>query len=225
MRVSIIGKGNVGTHLAARAQEMGHEVSLLSARGLAEVPASDLIILCVKDDVIADVAARLPLDAVVAHTSGSTSIDVLPQERRAVLYPLQTFTKTTPVDWTQVPLFTEGDERVADFARSLNTRSVQLLDTPNRLRLHMAAVFACNFANHCMALGAEQMQQAGLDWTLLLPLIDATMAKAHRMHPREGQTGPAVRNDQRVITLHESVLPEPLRQLYHLLTLSIQTRS
>lgn len=222
MQLTIIGQGNVGTHLAQRAREMGHDVQTWSRHEGGSIPAAPIYIICVTDSAIASVAQQLPADAVVAHTSGSTSISVLPQARRAVLYPMQTFSKAKSLDWTQIPLFVEGDSLITELAQSLMPRSVQTLSSEQRLHLHIAAVWACNFANHCIALGAEQMEEAGLDWQLLLPLIDETVAKLRHLHPRQGQTGPAIRHDERILSLHESVLPSQLSELYELLSRSIQ---
>lgn len=222
MQLTIIGQGNVGTHLAQRAREVGHDVQTWSRREGGTIPAAPIYIICVSDDAIPSVAQQLPAHAVVAHTSGSTSISVLPQERRGVLYPMQTFSRTKSLDWTRVPLFVEGDALIAEFAASLQPLSVQPLSSEQRLHLHIAAVWACNFANHCVALGADQMAEAGLDWRLLLPLIEETVDKLHHLHPRDGQTGPARRHDERILSLHESVLPPHLSELYELLSRSIQ---
>ncbi|MCQ2266265.1 MAG: DUF2520 domain-containing protein [Bacteroidaceae bacterium] len=222
MQLTIIGQGNVGTHLAQRAREVGHDVQTWTRHEGGPIPAAPIYIICVSDDAIASVAKQLPATAVVAHTSGSTSISVLSQERRGVLYPMQTFSKSKPLNWTQVPLFVEGDVLIAQLAESMQPLSVQPLSSEQRLHLHIAAVWACNFANHCVALGADQMAEAGLDWQLLLPLIHETVDKLHHLHPREGQTGPARRHDERIISLHESVLPPHLSELYELLSRSIQ---
>lgn len=221
MKVTILGCGNVGYHLSQRAEAMGHEVSVWTrSQGAAPAPA-ELYIICVKDDAIAEVAALLPVDAVVAHTSGSTPIEVLPQTRRAVLYPMQTFSKSKFLNWNNVPLFIEGDALIGEFAQSLSGKSVQQLSSANRMKLHMAAVFACNFANHCYALGAELMASAGLDWRLLLPLIDETADKVHHLDPIAAQTGPAVRREERILSRHKEALPPHLREIYALLSDSI----
>lgn len=221
MVITILGNGNVGSHLAARAAEMGHVVHVWSRSLGAQIPEAELYVICVKDEAIPEVAALLPEDAIVAHTSGSTNIEVLPQSHRGVLYPMQTFSKNKPLEWSNIPLFIEGDDIVYSFAESLGAKSVQLLCSADRMKLHMAAVFACNFANHCYALGAELMEQAGLDWQLLLPLIDETAAKVHKLHPRCAQTGPAVREDSRILALHEATLNPAMRQLYAALSESI----
>lgn len=223
MHITIIGHGNVGTHLSRRAAEVGHQVNVWTRSQGGEIPTANLFIICVKDDAIAEVAAKLPHDVVMAHTSGSTSIDVLPQKRRGVLYPMQTFSKNKPLEWSEVPLFIEGDTLIEEFARSLNAKSVQYLSSKDRMKLHIAAVFACNFANHCYVQAAKLMESAGLDWRLLLPLIDETANKVHQLTPEAAQTGPAVRNDVNILTRHEEALPEDMRKLYSMLTRSIQS--
>ena len=80
------------------------------------------------------------------------------------------------------------------------------MSSADRQYLHVAAVFACNFANHCYALSAEVLQRHGIDFRVMLPLIDETARKVHQLTPVEAQTGPAVRNDMNVVTHHLDLL-------------------
>lgn len=223
--LTIIGQGNVGTHIAARARQLGLDVQVWTRSEGTPIPSAEAYLLCVKDAAIASVACQLPQDAVVMHTSGSTPLDVLPQARRGVIYPMQTFSKSKALDWSKIPLFVEGDSMAQQFAESLQPASVQHLATPQRLQLHMAAVWACNFANHCISIGADIMQQAGLDWRLLMPLIGEMTGKLDVLTPREAQTGPARRQDSPIMTLHEQALVEmnrpELADLYTRLSQSI----
>ena len=86
------------------------------------------------------------------------------------------------------------------------------LDSDRRRLLHLAAVFACNFVNHCYAEASLLAAQAGIPFHVLLPLIDETAAKVHELTPQEAQTGPAVRYDRGVMQRQEALLADPVCQ-------------
>ena len=111
-------------------------------------------------------------------------------------------------------------------ARSVS-RHVSVMDSERRRQLHLAAVFACNFANHCYTLAADILERAGLDFSVMLPLVRETTEKLSAMHPREAQTGPAVRYDQTVIGRQSAMLAdmELTRKIYELMSESIHQHS
>ena len=76
----------------------------------------------------------------------------------------------------------------------------------NRLYVHLAAVFACNFSNHMYAIAYKLLQEKGLSFVPLLPLVDETVRKIHQLNPVGAQTGPARRWDQMIMNKHESLL-------------------
>lgn len=172
----------------------------------------------------------IPPSAIVAHTAGSVPLDVLPARfaHRAVFYPLQTFTAGRAVDFAQVPILLEaGDEAckpaLERFARRLSQR-VLWVDSARRAQVHLAAVFACNFANHMYVLGQELLDRAGLPFDVLKPLIAETAAKAcDAASPVDVQTGPAVRGDERTRARHCVLLDDrfPLKNIYTLISNSI----
>ena len=100
------------------------------------------------------------------------------------------------------------------------------LSTEQRKYLHLAAVFACNFANHCYALSADVLAQVGLPFDVMLPLIDETARKVHELHPLDAQTGPAVRYDENVMQAQQQLLGDPLmRDIYQKMSQSIHQRA
>ena len=251
--IALIGAGRVATHLAAALVREGLPPvavcsrTMPSAQRLAvriggaveamddtvRLPRADVYIYAVKDDALpalADAVGRRFPDALHIHTSGSTALDVFPDvcTRCGVLYPMQTFSADRPVDFRRVPLFIEGRnaqsiDRLTRLAQRLSDH-VQPLDSTRRRALHLAAVFACNFVNHCYALAAQVVeQQAGVPWQTLLPLVDETAAKVHQLHPIQAQTGPAIRMDQRIIGIHEAMLSaDPdAAEIYRMMSRSI----
>jgi predicted short-subunit dehydrogenase-like oxidoreductase (DUF2520 family) len=162
-----------------------------------------------------------------AHTSGSIPADVLAGvgDAHGVFYPLQTFSREVDVDMSEVPLFVEAnsDDAVAllkDAAR-LFTTHIYDADSQRRRKLHIAAVFACNFANYMWLEADKLLKDEGLDIRVFSPLIDATLTKAMTTGPEAGQTGPARRGDRSVIASHEAMLSGDDREIYALLSSSI----
>ena len=96
----------------------------------------------------------------------------------------------------------EGQEHVGFFKR--------LDDSDKRKILHLAAVFACNFANHCEAIAEKILQDNGIDFDVMKPLIKETFDKILTTSPKLAQTGPAIRNDKNVMQMHA----ELIRQIY-----------
>ena len=96
-----------------------------------------------------------------------------------------------------------------------------MADSQQRAQLHLAAVFACNFANHMCTLADDLLKEAGLPFEDLLPLIDETTAKLHDMPPAEAQTGPARRGDKKIQQQHIEKLDDAKARIYQLISDSI----
>lgn len=231
LKIAIIGRGNVATHLS-RAFAGPAEVTMVNPRTLDSLPAdADLCLISVSDDAIPAVASRLAaLDAVVAHTSGTTPMSVLAEagcRRTAVLYPLQTFSKDVPLDYAAIPVFIEGNsDESLDIARraaELFSEKIIPADSDVRRKLHIASVLSCNFVNHLWALSEELLAEDGISFDLLRPLIAETLRKTSEVSPKQGQTGPARRHDRRTIDAHLEMLADRpvLHQIYSLLSQSI----
>lgn len=256
MRVVMVGAGNVATNLCYALQKVGHEVTqvyshhLSHAKDLAQeigteaytddfstLCEADLVILCVKDDALGAVATRVAeryqteeTPPIVVHTAGSMCMDLIPMPRRGVIYPMQTFSKSYRVDFQHIPLFVEASDPstasiLKDFAHTLSDQ-VYELSSADRQYLHLAAVFCCNFANHCMDMGATVLEKHGIPFRVMLPLIDETTRKLHTLPPREAQTGPAARKDDNVMSRQIDILQrdgeELLATIYQLLSRNIQ---
>lgn len=249
MKVICIGSGNVATHMTIALKTAGacidqiwsrnieHAAALANVVGampvsdLSEVDTdADLIVIAVKDDAIAEVCSALKgVQALVVHTSGATGLDVLSSfENYGVLYPLQTFSKSRPIDFNKVPLFVEANNRkVLDELKVIASRLSPLIyeaTSDQRKTLHLSAVFACNFVNHLYALGNQILQDNGLDFEMLRPLILETAEKVQYDLPLNVQTGPAVRDDQQTILKHLELLDgKPhLQEIYQTLSKSIK---
>lgn len=236
-KVAIIGYGNVGYHLANRISAKRHEVTIFSRTPSEDFilsfdqfdPSSfDFVILSVPDDKIKDISDQIALsEAIVLHTSGANPIaDLAKHLKHGVMYPLQTFSKTKEIDFTTFPIFVEGSDEgerdIFTFVRSFSN-DVRLLTSANRSKLHLAAVFACNFSNHMYHLSEKLLAELDMSFQDFQPLVEETLKKAIELNPSQSQTGPAMRDDDETIETHLSMLKdEKLKSMYRAITASIQ---
>ncbi len=252
MRIVFIGSGNVATHLAVALKASGNEIIQVYSRTFENakilavktgaVPVNDigsifcdadLYIFSVKDDALPIVISQMPrTNGIWAHTAGSVPLNVfsLFKEKYGVIYPLQTFSKDRGLNFSEIPLFIEGDcddttRTLLALAKTISS-NVQYLPGYKRLYLHLAAVFACNFANHMYALASDIVSNEDIQFDILKPLIAETAAKVMEMQPVAAQTGPAVRFDEKVMKKHLELIPDPMiREIYSLLSKSIHIHS
>jgi predicted short-subunit dehydrogenase-like oxidoreductase (DUF2520 family) len=231
--VVLIGRGRLATNLLAALQQAGYDVVSINSRTLEDLPQeADVFIVAVKDSALEEVIRRATKgreQQLFVHTAGSMPMSLFEghTSRYGVFYPMQTFSKERLVDFADIPIFVEGaDPAIRQLAERISRR-VYELTTEARKYLHLSAVFACNFVNHCYALSAELLEQHGLPFDVMLPLIDETARKVHELHPHDAQTGPAVRYDENVIRMQSALLaadPE-LQQIYELLSLDIHRKA
>ena len=233
VKVVLIGRGRLATNLLAALQQAGHEVVSINSRTLEGLPLeADAFIVAVKDSALEEVIRRATKgreQQLFLHTAGSMPMSLFEghTSRYGVFYPMQTFSKERLVDFAEIPVFIEGaDTAIRPLAESISRR-VYELSTEARKYLHLSAVFACNFVNHCYALSAELLEQHGLPFDVMLPLIDETARKVHELHPHDAQTGPAVRYDENVIRMQSALLADnpELQQIYELLSLDIHRKA
>ena len=232
MKIALIGRGRVATHLGKALLQAGHKVVSVNSRTLAELPQdADAYIIAVKDSALQEVICNVTKgrkSSLFLHTAGSMPLSVFDGYTRhgGVLYPMQTFSMEREVDFREIPLFIEASD--AESLQQIRTladgisQHVYELSTADRRYLHLAAVFACNFVNHCYTLAADVLAQKGLPFDVMLPLVDETARKVHELSPKAAQTGPAIRGDQNVMKAQAALLDTPERTIYELLSKSIQ---
>ena len=232
-KIVFIGAGNLATHLSKALQNVGFDIiqvfsrSESSARALAETlqtqytteiscifSDASLYIVSVSDDAIAPITEKLPLTRqLVVHTAGSMPMEIFAGKLQnyGVIYPLQTFSKSRPVDFADIPFFLEANtsenlQQLRYVAEKISDKVFEAAFA-ERVQLHLAAVFGCNFVNSLYAVSAEIASQAGFDFGILSSLIFETARKAiDSGSPKSVQTGPAVRNDLNVIQKHLHLL-------------------
>ncbi len=244
LRIGILGSGNVATHLAMAIAESEHDLVYIIARdkkraeSLAQKSNAiainidelseplDIIILAIKDISLGEMLIRkLPSSSLICHTSGSVAMDVLNSHSNyGIFYPLQTFSKQKEVDFHSIPICLEANngrnlQILHQLAQSISSK-VYDIDSKQRKHLHLAAVFACNFTNLMYDISEKLCQESGMDFDILRPLIQETAAKVQDHIPSEVQTGPAARNDHKIIEKHLALLQKhpDYQNIYKILT-------
>lgn len=244
--INIIGSGNVAYHLMENIDTLPdfrlQQVAVRSKEKVLDLVSEDLIvtdiknlnpadltIIAVTDDAIKLVSDEIPYqNHLVVHTSGTTSMQMLnDKNRKGVFYPLQTFSKSRPVDFKNIPLCLETEQEndlkyLKVLAQQMSDK-VYEISSEQRKSLHVSAVFVSNFVNHMYAIGDKICEENNIPFEILHPLIQETAVKITSLSPEEAQTGPAVRHDEKTITAHQNFLTnETFKNIYKLITESIQ---
>ena len=243
MNVTLLGTGNVATHLAIALKENDVHVSHIFGRNkdklnaickkvdakaitsFSDIP-QQLCIICISDDAIAEVIQQIDVDIPIAYTSGSVDISSLIQRKNmGVFYPLQTFTKNRKVNFFEVPIFIESNneyftQTLFDLAWKIS-RTVNYATSEERAQLHLAAVFVNNFTNHILCLAQDYCEVEKVDFNHLRPLLKETISKIEQQSAYQNQTGPAKRNDTKTIEIQEQQLNGHTKEVYEAITKSI----
>lgn len=249
----MLGAGNVATHFSKALQQKGYNITQVyskttaSAKALAELlsapytteinnvnTAADIYIYALKDNALEEIIHKISIpDAIHLHTAGSVNIDVFEGRARhfGVIYPMQTFSKSKEVNFENIALMVEANtEKTFDtlfgIAQQLSKRCYKI-DSEQRKKIHLSAVFACNFTNYMYTIAEELIGETNAPFDILQPLIAETADKIKHLSPAKAQTGPAVRYDTVIIEEHLKMLenrPE-LQQLYKEISKLIHNKS
>ena len=192
-RVNVIGHGRVGSAIAARLEE----------RGVALVDDdAELVLLCVPDAAIAEVAAAVEPGPWIAHVSGATSLAALdPHERRFSVHPLQTFTLARgpeQLDGAYAAVTAETSEaleRGLGLARLLGLEPFELEDEERPL-YHAGAAVASNYLVTLHRASSRLFAAAGAPPEALVPLMTRTIENGFEL------TGPIARGDWQTVEGH-----------------------
>ena len=205
--VNVIGTGRVGSAVTARLRERGIAVRAEGAQ---------LVLLCVPDGSIAEVAASVPVGPWVAHVSGATPLAALaPHVRRFSVHPLQTFTRDGAAEqldgvWGAVTAETDDAGAAATWlAETLGLRTFELADSARTL-YHAGAVFASNYIVTMQRAAALLFEEVGAPVEALEPLIRHTVDGGFEL------TGPLARGDWATVERHRAEIQARVPQLDHL---------
>jgi predicted short-subunit dehydrogenase-like oxidoreductase (DUF2520 family) len=190
--VRVVGRGRVGAAVRAR----------LAERGMLSDGDAELVVLCVPDAAIGDVARTIPVGPWVAHVSGATPLALLaPHERRFGVHPLQTFTVARGAEqldgaWAAVTAESPDAERCARWvAERLGLRPFALAER-ERVLYHAGAVIASNYLVTLYASASRLLAAAGAPPEALIPLMRRTIENGFEL------TGPIARGDRATVEAH-----------------------
>jgi predicted short-subunit dehydrogenase-like oxidoreductase (DUF2520 family) len=197
--VNVVGRGRVGSAIAAR----------LAERGVAlREDGAELVLLCVPDRAIAEMAGEIAHGPWVAHVSGGTPLSALdPHERRFGLHPLQTFTRARgpeQLDGAFAAVTAESEEArdvAVGLARVLGLEPF-VLDDSQRALYHAGAAIASNFLVSLYRAAAELLEAAGAPPEALVPLMRRTIENGFAL------TGPIERGDWEIVDAHLAAIRE-----------------
>jgi predicted short-subunit dehydrogenase-like oxidoreductase (DUF2520 family) len=205
--VNVIGSGRVGSAVAARLRERGVAV---------RADVAELVLPCVPDAAIAEVACSLPPGPWVAHVSGATPLAALdPHVRRFSVHPLQTFTLARGPEqldgaWAAVTAETEEARTAAmQLAELLGLRPFELRDDARTL-YHAGAVFGSNYIVTLQRAASLLFEAAGAPPEALEPLMRRTIENGFEL------TGPISRGDWATVDAHKAAIHERRPELDHL---------
>ena len=243
--IILIGSGNVATHLGLSLFSKGYNIKqvwskhLTNAKSLASklnstatnnlknIEEADLYIVSVKDNMLEFTINQLKVNNIV-HTSGTIGLEIFNSKIKnyGVFYPLQTFNKKIVLDLITTPICVEASndkfqKNLLKIGKDVSKKVIKI-NSEQRRKLHLAAVFACNFTNHMFTIADKILLQNNIDFKLLLPIINQTVKKLHRNKPSKVQTGPAQRKETKIINSHINQLSDKkIKELYELITESI----
>ena len=243
MKITLIGGGKLGKHLykvlisidqvqlikwvlRSREESLTPE-GINIVNKIDQDEKCDIYLIAVSDNSIKEVVQLLPKDSFVVHTSGSISLKEIKQDRAGVFYPIQTFTKGSDVNFSEIFVGLESKNSkdlmiLKKLAKLIGSKSF-VLNSSKREQLHLAAVLVNNFTNHLFAEASLICKKNNLPFDLLLPLIKETVQKVEKLSPKDSQTGPASRNDSETISKQIKLITNNrLKKIYKVLTSAIQ---
>ncbi len=253
MKVILIGSGNVATHLGKALNEAGHSILQVYSRGEAGAKSlarklscsyttdikkisgkGDVYIIAIRDEAIGPFVKKFTSsEKIIVHTSGSVSLSILKSKFRncGVMYPVQTFSVHRKINLKKVPFCLEAGNddvkrKITALAKTLSG-DIHFINSEQRKKIHLAAVFANNFTNHLFEIAEHLLAREKISFDLLRTLILETAIKVQHHLPGEMQTGPAKRGDKKVINEHLKLLKDrkQFREIYKLISASISDMS
>jgi predicted short-subunit dehydrogenase-like oxidoreductase (DUF2520 family) len=206
-RIHVIGSGRVGSAVAARLRERGLTVG---------ADMAELVLLCVPDSAIAEVAGAVEPGPWVGHVSGATPLAALePHTRRFSVHPLQTFTHARGPEqldgaWAAVTAETDEARTLGLWlAETLGLRPFEL-DDGARTLYHAGAVFASNYVVTLQRAASLLFEAAGAPPEALDPLMLRTIENGFEL------TGPISRGDWATVEAHRAAIRAGRPELDHL---------
>lgn len=244
-KVTIIGTGNIATWFTLTLSKKNIQILQIYDRDIVKSTKlatqchanpidklnllsneADLFLFAIKDDCLATLLQDVPFKMPLAiHTAGSLSQSIFKNyaERYGIIYPYQSINKKIEIDHLIVPLAIEGNnsettEILFQFAQCFSS-TVYKIDEQQRFAMHIAAIFGNNFTNALYSISYKILKDNNIDWNIILPLLEETCSKIKKIEPKEAQTGPAKRGDEKIIESHCNYLKDKeIQDIYRILS-------
>ena len=243
-KITFIGAGNVASNLSIELQRNGYKIVEIWSQSkdssqqlanklkcdwttnLSKLRETDLFIISVKDDATEEVISNIKNKTTpIVHTSGSVGVDVFKKNILfGVFYPIQSFSKNIILDFEKIPICIESNNKslekeLSNIANDIS-QYVHIMSSVKREKLHLAAVFACNFSNHMISISETILEENNIDFNILKPLIYNTINKIQDNSPKKNLTGPAMRKDYNTIKKHLEMIKkdDDLASIYSLIS-------
>lgn len=252
MEIVLIGSGSVATHLGLAFQSKGVTIKQVFSRNPANAENlakklktefvddiadiymdADIYIYALKDSALKSVLRKMNMpNGIHIHTAGSIPMTDFEGFtcKFGVFYPLQSFSIQKEIDFKNIPICIEAcnaeiQQVLIDLAKLL-TDKIYIISSEQRKKLHLAAVFACNFTNYMYDIASQILENSDIKFEIIQPLIAETADKIKTLNPYDAQTGPAVRFDETTIARHLHLLKKTpdLSKIYNLLSKNIHIR-
>lgn len=233
LRIAVIGRGRLGTAIAAALRANGHAVDGPLGRG-ADPSAADVVLLAVPDAEIPIAAAAVSPGPLVGHCSGATTLAPLHPHEAFSLHPLMTITTAGARFAGATAAVAGGTPRALATARALadalELRPVAVADA-DRAAYHAAASIAANFLVTLQDAAEQLAAVAGLDRAALRPLAQAALDNWAQLGGERALTGPIARGDEVTVRRQRAAVAErtpdllPLFDAMTAATRALATRS
>jgi len=209
-RLAIVGGGRLGTALAAALEAAGYTVDGPVGRG-ADGGGADAVLLCVPDQEIQAAAATIRAGRLVGHCSGATGLEPLNPHEAFSLHPLMTVTREGASFDGAGAAIAGTTQRALDLATrlatSLGMRPVEIPES-DRAAYHAAASIASNFLITLEAAAERLAADVGVERSLLVPLVRATVENWAALGGERALTGPVARGDEATVARQRGAIEE-----------------
>ncbi len=231
MKIGIIGFGKVGASLFDLLKEKKLKVNVYSKskkKGNFEkvVKESEVIFICVKDDIIPEVVRKIKKLKIkekkhFLHLSGATSLTVLDTLKRkghntGKLHPVQTFSKRDKNAFKKIYATFSGNEETFKILKKIFQGDLKIIKMKDeeQVLVHIACVFASNFSVYLLIKAEEILKEINLNMEVLKPIIKTSFENVLKFGPSNSLTGPAKRRDIKTIKRHLKVLKKFKKDLF-----------
>ena len=218
LRCAVVGRGRMGSALAARLRDAGVHVCGPLGRepGLDD---ADVVLLAVPDGEIAAAAQAIdpgPPAPLVGHRSGATTLEPLQAHEAFSLHPLMTVTGAETSFEGAAAAIAGSTDRSLTVARRLaellGLRPVEVADA-DRAAYHAAASIAANFLVALEGAAERLAATAGVDRAALAPLVEAAARNWAARGAGQALTGPIARGDHETVARQRAAVAERCPEL------------